>query len=50
MRGWTKRRRDVVSGTTFNYGGKGEDKMIYGSESFQVVPARPYDKGKLEVS
>lgn len=22
--------------------------MIYGSESFQAVPARPYDKGKME--
>lgn len=34
----------------FNYGVEGEDKMIYGSESFHAVPARPYDKGNLEVS
>lgn len=34
----------------FNYGGEEEDKMIYDSESFQAVPARPYDKGKLQVS
>jgi len=34
----------------FNCGGEGEDKMIYGSESFQAVPARPYDKSKFEIS
>jgi hypothetical protein len=33
----------------FNYGGEGEDKMLYGSEGFQAVPARPYDKSKLEI-
>jgi len=46
---WNERLNKEEEGCSvshyFNYGGKEGDKMIYGSESFQAVPARPYDKG-----